>query len=74
MGELVALQRLRLVETFVTGAAGERLQVARSMFQQLVLLMETFVTELAEEPLLFVLLPPPPPLLLLLLLFAHTCT
>lgn len=72
VGEQVALQRLRFVETFVAGAAGERLQVARGVLQQLVLLMEAFVTQLAEKPLLLVQLPPPPPLLLLLLLLAHT--
>lgn len=68
----MALQCLRFVETFVAGAAGERFQVARGVLQQLVLLMEAFVTQLTEEPLLLVQLPPPPPLLLLLLLLAHT--
>lgn len=67
------LQSLGFVETFVTGAAGKRFEVTGHVFPQLVLLMETFVTQLAEKALLFVQLPPPPPLLLLLLLLSHTC-
>lgn len=65
----VLLQRPGLVEAFVTGGAGEGLDVAHHVFLQLVPLVETFVTKLAEEPLFFVQLPPPPPLQLLLLLF-----
>lgn len=70
---LVFLEGLRLVEAFLTGAAGERLLVARHVLHQLVLLMVTFVTELTEEPLLFVQRPPPQLLLLLLLLLAKSC-
>lgn len=65
----VLLQGLGLVEAFVAGRAGEGFDVTRRVLLQLVPLVETFVTKLAEEPLLFVQLPPPPPLQLLLLLF-----
>lgn len=50
----VLLQTLGLAEAFVTGATGKRFEVARHMFPQLVFLMEAFVTELTEEPLLLV--------------------
>lgn len=74
VAQLVFLQSLGLVETFVAGAAGERFEVAGQVFAQLVFLVETFVAELAEKPLLFIQLPPPSPLLHLLLLFlTHTC-
>lgn len=72
VSQLVLLQRLGLVETFVTGAAGEGLDVTEDVFPQLVPLVEAFVTELTEEPLVFVELPPPLPLQLLLLLFAQS--
>lgn len=72
VSQLVPLQRLGLVETFVAGAAGERLDVAGDVFPQLVPLVEAFVTELTEEPLVFVELPPPLPLQLLLLLFTQS--
>lgn len=74
VSQLVLLQGLGLVETFVAGAAGERLDVTGHVFPQLVLLVETFVTEFTKEPLLFVQLPPPLPLQLLLLLFTQSCT
>ena len=67
VAQLVLVQRLCPVKTLITGAARERLQVARHVLHQLVLLMEAFVAELTEEPLLFVQLPPSPPLLLFLL-------
>lgn len=70
---LVLLEGLRLVEAFLAGAAGEGLLVTGHVLHQLVLLMVTFVTELTEEPLLFVQLPPPHLLLLLLLLLAQSC-
>lgn len=72
VSQLVLLQRLGLVETFVTRAAGERLDVTGDVFPQLVPLVEAFVTELTEEPLVFVELPPPLPLQLLLLLFTQS--
>lgn len=73
VAQLVFLQSLSLVETFIAGAAGERLEVTGQVFAQLVFLMETFVTELAEKPLVFVQLPPPPlPLRLLSLLLIQT--
>lgn len=74
VSQLVLLQGPGLVEAFVAGAAGERLDVTGHVLPQLVLLVEPFVTELAEEPLLLVQLPPPLPLQLLLLLFTQTCT
>ncbi len=74
VGQLVFLQTLGLVETFIAGAAGERFDVTGDMFPQLVFLMETFVTQLTEEPFLFVQLPPPLPVLLFLLLFTQSCT
>lgn len=70
----VLLQTLGLVETFVTGAAGERFDVTGHVFPQLVFLMETFVAELTEEPFLLVQLPSPLPLQLLLLLLSQSCT
>lgn len=73
VGQLVFLQRLGSVETFIAGRTGERLEVTGHVFHQLVFLVETFVTQLTEEPLVLVLLPPPPPLLFLLLLLTH-CT
>lgn len=73
VGQQVFLQTLGLVETFIAGAAGERFEVTGDVFPQLVFLMETFVTELTEEPFLFVQLPPPLPLQLLLLLFTQNC-
>lgn len=73
VAQLVFLQRAGLVETFIAGAAGERFEVAGHVLPQLVLLMETFVTQLAEEPLLFVQLPPPLLLQLLLLFLAQSC-
>lgn len=69
VAEEVPLQGLGLVEAFVTGGAGEGLDVAHRVLLQLVPLVETFVAKLTEEPLFFVQLPPPPPLQLLLLLF-----
>lgn len=74
VAQLMPLKRLRSVETFIAGAAGERLLVARHVLQQLVFLVEAFLTELTEEPLLLVQLPPPPPLLLLLLLLTQSCS
>lgn len=74
VAELVFLQGLGLVETFITRAAGEWFEVAGHVFPQLVLLMETFVTEFTEKPLFFVQLPSPPPLHLLLLLLTQSCT
>lgn len=73
VGQQVFLQTLGLVETFIAGAAGERFEVTGDVFPQLVFLMETFVTELTEEPLLFVQLPPPLPLQILVLLFTRSC-
>lgn len=74
VAQLVSLQGLGLVETFITRAAGERFQVAGHVFLQLVLLMETFVTEFTKKPLFFVQFPTPSPLRLLLLLPTQTCT
>jgi len=74
VAQQVLLQTLGLVETFVAGAAGERFEVTGHVFPQLVFLVETFVTEFTEEPLLFVQLPPSLPLQLLLLLLTHSCT
>lgn len=71
--QLVSMQSPGLVETFVTGVAGEWFDVGWHVFVQLMLLMVTSVTELTEKPLLFVQLPPPPPLLILLLLLTQTC-
>lgn len=72
VADLMPLQCLGLVEAFVAGGAGERFDMAQHVFPQLVLLVETFITKLTEEPLVFVQLPPPPPLHLLLLLFIHS--
>lgn len=69
----VPLQGPGLVEAFVTGGAGEGLEVTHHVLLQLVALVEAFAAQLAEEPLLFVQLPPPPPLQLLLLLFVVGC-
>lgn len=69
VAQQVLLQRLGLVEALVTGRAGEGFDVTHHVLLQLVPLVETFVTKLAEEPLLLVQLPPPPSLQLLLLLF-----
>lgn len=71
---LVSLKGLGFIETFITGAARERFQVAGHVFPQLVLLMKTFITEFTEEPLFFVELSSPPPLHLLLLLLIWPCT
>lgn len=72
LSQLVAqkmlLQCLRFIEAFVTGRAGEWFDMTHHVFLQLVPLVETFVTKLAKEPLLFVQLPSPPSLQLFLLL------
>lgn len=73
VGEQVLLQCLGLIEALVAGSARERLDVRGDVVLQLVFLVETFVAELAEEPLLFVQLPPPFPLLLLQLFFSLSC-
>lgn len=67
VAQKVLLQRFGFIEAFVTGRAGERFDVTHHVLLQLVPLVETFVTKLAEEPLLFVQLPSSPPLHLLLL-------
>lgn len=73
VGQQVFLQGLSFVEAFVTGGAGERLDMTGDVVLELVPLVETFVTELAEEPFLFVQLPPALPLQLLLLFFIEGC-
>lgn len=73
VGEQVLLQCLGLVEALVAGGAGEGLDMRGDVVLKLVFLVETFVAEFAEEPLLFVQLPPPFPLLLLQLLFSLCC-
>lgn len=73
VGQQVFLQGFSFVEAFVAGGAGERLDVTGDVVLELVPLVETFVTELAEEPLLFVQLPPALPLQLLLLFFIQSC-
>lgn len=67
VAQKVLLQCFCFIEAFVTGRAGERFDVTHHVLLQLVPLVETFVTKLAEEPLLFVQLPSSPPLQLLLL-------
>lgn len=73
VGQRVFLQRLGLVETFVAGVAGERLDMTGHVSRQLMFLVVAFVTELAEEALLLVQLPPPLPLQLLHFFLASSC-
>lgn len=67
VAQKVLLQCFCFIEAFVTRRAGEWFDVTHHVLLQLVPLMETFVTKLAEEPLLFIQLPSSPPLQLLLL-------
>lgn len=73
VAQKVLLQCFGFIEAFVTGRAGERFDMTHHVLLQLVPLVEPFVTELAEEPLLFIQLPPSPPLQLLLLFLVTGC-